>query len=82
MAAYEISLRANTSPVALLLTLRMIPKEPCPILSKTSNSDDGSPCSTVVPPLPARLVLDVMLGVWEMLVNYGRFSWSSVYIQV
>jgi hypothetical protein len=58
MAAYEISLRARISPVAFLLTLRMIPKEPCPIFSNTSNSAEGS--STAA--LPARLMFEAMLG--------------------
>jgi hypothetical protein len=56
MAAYEISLRARISPVAFLLTLRMMPNEPWPIFSNTSNSAEGS--STA----PVRLIFEAMMG--------------------
>lgn len=60
MAAYEISLRASTSPVPFLLTLRMMPKEPWPIFSRTSYSFEGSE-SSMFAALAGRLRLVAMM---------------------
>jgi hypothetical protein len=79
MAAYEISLRARISPVAFLLTLRMMPNEPWPIFSNTSNSAEGSSGAA----LPVRLIFEAMMGklsvfLWGVVVVRSRRGYPSL----